>query len=86
MTSFEKHTHVFILRVWRESREVEGSAPEWRGMIEHVPSGERRYVQSLDSISAFILPYLIGMGVRLEIRWRVRQWLNWWRLYWKAGD
>jgi hypothetical protein len=67
---------VFILRIWREAREIEGAPPQWRGMIEHVPSGERRSVQTLDSISAFIVPYLIGMGVRLEIRWRVRRWLK----------
>jgi hypothetical protein len=76
MTSLEKHTHVFILRVWREAREIEGATPEWRGMIEHVPSGERRYVQSLDSILAFIGPYLIEMGVRLEKRRTVWQWFS----------
>jgi hypothetical protein len=77
MRSFEKNTHVFIIRVWSEPREIAGARPEWRGMIEHVPSGERCYVQTLDSISAFIVPYLVAMGVRLEMRWRVRQWLNW---------
>ncbi len=58
MTPFEEHTHVFIVRVWHEHREIEAAPPQWRGVIEHVPSGERRYLTDLRSISAFITHYL----------------------------
>ncbi len=76
MTSFEKQTSVFIIRIWCEPRELEGVLPKWRGVIEHVSSGRRRYLKDLDEIGAFIEPYLLHMGVRLGFRWRVRRWLK----------
>lgn len=79
MTPFEQNTHVFIIRVWRESREIEGATPQWRGVIEHVTSGERRYVQNLNDISAFIATYLLGMGIKPANKWRIKQWLNRWK-------
>jgi hypothetical protein len=79
MPLFEEHTHVFIVRIWREPREIEDASPEWRGVIEHVPDGKRRYLKDLAEIAAFIAPYLKEMGVQLEIRWRVRRWLNQWK-------
>lgn len=76
MKPIEENTHIFIIRIWRESREIEGAPPEWRGVIEHVPGGNRRYIRSLDEISAFITPYLDQMGVKSSVGWRVRRWLN----------
>jgi hypothetical protein len=49
---------VFIVRIWCEPREIEGAPPLWRGVIEHMPSGERRYVQSLQEIVDLIALYL----------------------------
>ena len=51
MASFEDNTQVFIVRVWLERREIEGVAAEWRGVVEHVPSGERRYLKDLDDLA-----------------------------------
>jgi len=56
----EENTHVFIVRIWCERREIEGRMPTWRGMIEHVPSGERRYFKDLDEIHGFIAPICNG--------------------------
>ena len=47
MESFEEDTQVFIVRFWREARELEGAHPIWRGSVEHVPSGQRAYVKDL---------------------------------------
>jgi hypothetical protein len=58
MKSLEENTHSFIVRVWRERREREGAAPEWRGVIEHVQGGKLQYLRDLDGIVAFIEPYL----------------------------
>ena len=63
MTLFEDNTHVFILRIWREPREIEGAAPEWRGTIERIPDGERRSVRTLDEITAFVVRHLAMMGI-----------------------
>jgi hypothetical protein len=76
MDSNEKNRHVFIVRIWREAREIEGRLPEWRGMIESVQNGERRYVRNLNDVIAFIVPYLDRMGVRLDSGGKVRNWLS----------
>ena len=78
MESLDKSTHVFIVRVWRERREIENVAPEWRGVIEHVPSGRRQYVNDLDEIGIFIMPYLEEFGIEPTLCWQVRQWLKHW--------
>lgn len=80
MASFEENTHVFIIRIWLERREIEDAGPQWRGVIEHVFSKQRRYVQDPDDITAFILPYLEDMGVKFGLYWRVSQWLKQWML------
>lgn len=72
----ENNRHVFIVRIWREPREVEGALPEWRGVIESTQDNQRRYLKSLDEIIAFIFPYLEKMGVKLEIDGRFKQWLE----------
>jgi hypothetical protein len=58
MTEFEDKTHVFIVRIWPEPREIQGAPVEWRGLIEHVFSGEKRYLNNLDEIVAFLARYL----------------------------
>ncbi len=71
-----KNRQVFIVRIWREPREIEGELPEWRGEIESIQTGEQRYLKSLDEIIIFIKPFLEKMGVRVETRWRLSRWLK----------
>jgi hypothetical protein len=78
MTSFEPNKQVFILRFWCETREIEGASLEWRGVIEHLPSGQRRYFRDLDEIANFISPYLQEIGYRPGCYWRLTQWLKRW--------
>ncbi|MCI0394374.1 MAG: hypothetical protein L0322_05495 [Chloroflexi bacterium] len=77
MDLFEEKNHSFILRIWRENSD---DSPRWRaawrGHIKHVPSGEQRYLQSLEEIPLFVVPYLEQMGVRVSLYWRLR---SWWR-------
>ncbi len=75
MSSFEENTHAFIVRVWREPREIEGAPPEWRGMIEHVGTGRRRYIKDLREITDFMALYLEQLGV-VTISTRLRRWLK----------
>jgi hypothetical protein len=75
MDSFEAKTHVFIVRVWLEPRESTMSTPEWRGVIEHVPTQRRQYFKDLACIPAFIMPYLEEMGAQFGLCWRARRWL-----------
>ena len=56
----------FIVKVWLEETSAVGGRTAWRGHITHVPSGERQYIQELDRIASFIVPYLEAMGVELQ--------------------
>jgi hypothetical protein len=86
MIPSEQNTQVFIIRIWREPWEIEEAEPEWRGVIEHVPSGERRYMQNLNEISDFIRPYLEKIGVKFSIHWRVRRRLKRWKAFLKMQN
>lgn len=66
MDLFEANTHVFILRFWLEPREIEGAEPEWRGVIEHVQSGERRYFRNLEVMLSFVAKYFDGLDTKTE--------------------
>ena len=45
--------HVFMVRLWAETT-GESAQPEWRGVVEHAASGQRRYFTSLDDLAAFL--------------------------------
>ena len=50
-TSAISPASTFILRFWRESS---ATGSRWRGLIEHVQSGESTYCLDLESILNFI--------------------------------
>jgi hypothetical protein len=56
----------FIVRIWREPGETEDAPPSWRGVIEHIPSGQRRAVKDLSDIAHFIAIYLREMGIEVD--------------------
>lgn len=76
MKSFEDNTHSFVVRVWLEPREIEGAAPVWRGVIEHVQSGKRRYLKNLNEITGFITSCIPGMRREMNLYRLLRQSLN----------
>jgi hypothetical protein len=69
MNPLESNIHSFIIKIWLEETAEEVGQAIWRGHITHVPSGERRYLQDLDSIAAFIAPYLEAIGAKIGNRW-----------------
>lgn len=69
----------FIIKIWLEETAAEAGEATWRGHITHVPSGERRYLDDLEGITAFIAPYLAGMGVRAPARSGPIGWLQRWK-------
>lgn len=42
----------FVARIWLE--QSEGSAPRWRGHVEHVQSGKKEYFDTLASLQEFL--------------------------------
>lgn len=43
----------FIVRLWTEHGA--GQAPQWRGQVEHVQTGEQAYFRELDKMLDFIV-------------------------------
>jgi hypothetical protein len=76
MDLVELNTHSFIVKIWLEEPADDDRKGRWRGHITHVPGGERRYLEGLGEIVAFIVPYLMSMGVRLNPFWRLRSMLR----------
>jgi len=50
--------HLFVVRIWLEPGRTPAEG-QWRGSVEHVPSGERRYFAALEDLARF---------VRMELR------------------
>lgn len=48
-----RRAHTFIIRLWVEPREVVGSQ-EWRGEIQHVPSGRRTHFRRLETLGEVV--------------------------------
>ena len=76
MDSPEDQTQSFIVRVWLERKAHGRHGAVWRGHVTHVPSGDRAYIDQVDSVAAFMLPYLARMGVWLGPRTRLRLWVH----------
>ena len=79
MDLYEFNTHSFIVKIWLEETAEEAGQATWRGYITHVPSGKRHYLENLDEISHFILPYLREFGVVLGMRWWFKRCLTCWK-------
>src|SRR5687767_13978495 len=82
--AFDGGSHVFVVRMWLVSREIAGAVVEWRGVIEHLPTQLRRYLNDLAAVTGFITPYLESLGIKDKMRGRLRRWLNRRKQYWKA--
>lgn len=52
MGSEEAKPHLFVMRIWVDPEQAPAGLS--RGLIEHVPSGERRYFRDLGEIQTFI--------------------------------
>jgi hypothetical protein len=72
----EETNHSFIVRIWLVPAADERGRISWLGQITHVPDGKRRYLRSLSGVSDFIAPYLLAMGVRSSLPWRLTTWLR----------
>jgi hypothetical protein len=61
----ERVEHLFVVRIWREAGANDRDA--WRGSVEHVATGARRYFAALAELDAFILRST-GDWVRVDDR------------------
>jgi putative component of toxin-antitoxin plasmid stabilization module len=64
--SADETTHAFIVRIWVEHGLRKDAEPIWRGVIEHVGSGERAYFDKLEQIALHVIPYIESMGAKVD--------------------
>lgn len=50
--------NTYVIRIWFEHSEQENIKPQFRGVIEHVLSGQRQYLADTQSINQFIQNHL----------------------------
>jgi hypothetical protein len=66
MALLEDNTQVFMVRIWLETREIEDAPLAWRGVIEHVPSRQRRYFSELSEVTKFVGSFLGKLANRSD--------------------
>lgn len=59
MDAYEPNAHSFIVKLWIEEIQAESGQIHWRGRVTHVPDGEQRYFEHWESLTAFMLHYLM---------------------------
>jgi hypothetical protein len=50
----KRANHSFIIRIMVEPGEQSGAHVEWKGMVQYVTSGERRYFRNINDIPMLI--------------------------------
>jgi hypothetical protein len=55
-------THSFVVRIWHEGKGLAGDVAAWRGSIEHVGRGERRYFVDLGEIGGYIREHVAWLS------------------------
>jgi hypothetical protein len=61
MSSLDERSHTFVVRIWEERRDVADALPTWRGRVDDVRTGVRRYFTTLDDLVNY-LSQESGMG------------------------
>lgn len=50
--SLRPRSHLFTVRLWLEP--LGDGQTEWRGKVQHVPSGEAQYIRDWPALQAFL--------------------------------
>lgn len=72
----EATVHSFIIKLWLEDDESQGQRTAWHGYITHVPTGARRYLQSLSDVTEFIKQHVDDNGSQTIFKSRKESWLK----------
>ena len=51
--------HLFVVRIWLEPGRTPAEG-QWRGSVEHMPSGQRRYFAEMEDLARFVRRELEG--------------------------
>ena len=55
-------THVFVVKVWNEARDVPDASVIWRGSVENVATGGIKYFQSIAELASYLAEQTAGFG------------------------
>lgn len=53
-------THLFVIRIW--AQDIEHGRSEWRGRVQHVPSGEVHYFREWADMLSIVQAMLPNVG------------------------
>lgn len=54
MSSLDERSHTFVVRIWEERRDLANATPTWRGRVDEVRTGSRRYFTTLEDLVTFL--------------------------------
>ena len=54
MSSLDERSHTYVVRIWEERRDVADALPTWRGRVDDVRTGVRRYFTTLEDLVAYL--------------------------------
>lgn len=54
MSSLDERSHTFVVRIWEERRDLADATPTWRGRVDDVRTGSRRYFSTLDDLVRYM--------------------------------
>jgi len=58
--------HSFVIKIWLEEEKDSSGREKWRGHITYVNTKEKRYVERLAEITAFITRNLVAAGALID--------------------
>lgn len=59
-----------VIKIWLETPD-KAEEPVWRGRVTHVETGEQIYVRSLRELFAVVVRFLLQMGAKVPLIWRM---------------
>lgn len=54
MSTLDERSHTYVVRIWEERRDVADAVPTWRGRVDDVRTGVRRYFTTLDDLVEYL--------------------------------
>jgi hypothetical protein len=54
MSSLDERSHTFVVRIWEERRDLANATPTWRGRVDEVRTGSRRYFTTLEDLVTYL--------------------------------
>ena len=54
MSSLDERSHTFVVRIWEERRDLANAVPTWRGRVDNVRTGSRKYFTALEDLVTYL--------------------------------